>query len=413
MKTLLFLLLITGSLHAKYLLLGPMVCHVDETSAKIWCSVDEKATVVLKLSEHADLKDSRMIKVENFEMGTIELDNLKEDTVYYYQLIANTYSKSPHCSFRTAKATEKPAKLRFMFSSCSGRTGQDGDQTWDDISRVMDLDLILMLGDNHYADTTDPDIISKHYFNHRAIGGFRKATSRIPTYGIWDDHDYGPNNSDGKTPGKEGSLDTFKKHWGNPAYGEKDNPGVYFTFKRGDIQFVMLDSRYHRTPNKSMKSNDPAKVLLGGKQFAWLARTLKQSTAKVKIVACGSEFQLHGSSDGFTGFKAEQKKILDIFEETDGVILISGDRHFTAGYQIRGKTLEVTSGPLGSNSSKPRQTPDMFFGEGPGKMFSVFEIDTTGSEPRVKLDVHKTGKGVIRTFSLNWDQVNGREKIKR
>tara|TARA_B100001123_G_scaffold326130_1_gene366715 strand:- start:36 stop:176 length:141 start_codon:yes stop_codon:yes gene_type:complete len=46
-------------------------------------------------------------------------------------------------------------------------------------------------------------------------------------------------------------------------------------------------------------------------------------------------------------------------------------------------------------------------------MFSVLEIDTTGSGPKVKLDVHRTGKGVVRSFSFDWDQVSGKEKVKR
>ena len=173
----------------------------------------------------------------------------------------------------------------------------------------------------------------------------------------------------------------------------------------------MLDSRYHRTPNNSMKANDPAKTLLGLRQVAWLEETLSQSTAKVKIVACGSNYELEGSNDGFKGFKVEQKRILDLFQKTEGVILLSGDRHFTAGYQIGGDTIEITSGPLGSGTVNPQKTPDMFFKETQGKMFSIFEINTLPEEPEVTLEVYRTGTGLVKTIDFSWKQINGLEKM--
>ncbi len=399
------------TLSAASLLQGPMVGHVNAHSAKIWCALDERGEVKIRISEDPNLKDARVITKKDFEMGSISIDGLKTDTLYYYQIEAHQYSKSARSHFKTMKPSGKSLKLRFLFSSCSGKTGSDEDATWNDISLLSDVDLILMLGDNHYADSTNPEVITKHYLSHRSIGGFKRATSRIPTYGIWDDHDYGPNNSDGQTKGKEDSLEIFKAHWANPSYGEKGNPGVYFTFSVGDIQFIMLDSRYHRTPNKSMNSTDPAKTLFGEKQLQWLEKTLSESTARVKIVSGGSNFELEGSNDGFKGFKVEQKKILDLFQKTEGVILLSGDRHFTAGYHIGGKTIEITSGPLGSGTVTPKKTPDMFFKETKGKMFSIFEIDTQAKTPKVTLEVYRAGTGLIRTMNFSWQQINGLEEI--
>ena len=408
MRCLMFGLLAVSAMGANYLI-GPMLGHVDANSAQIWCALDSEGTATLKIGERRDFRGARTLTAK-LERGTILVDALKPNTVYYYQVFANKYSRSAICRFQTPPE-KSPKPLRVLFSSCSGRYGYDEAPTWDSISQLKDLDMILMLGDNHYADTTDPAVISKHYLSHRAIRGFRDATCRIPTYGIWDDHDYGPNNSDGETAGKEGSLATFKQHWGNPGYGEPDNPGVYFTFSRGDVQFIMLDSRYHRTPNESKKADDPSKVMLGAKQFAWLERCLRESTAKVKLVACGSEFQMHGSSDGFSGFRTEQKKVLDLCKEVDGVILLSGDRHFTAGYQIRGETIEITSGPMGSGNARSRKTPDSFFTANAGKMFSILEIDSSADVPALRWEVHQTGKGIIHKQALSWEQINGRQTM--
>jgi alkaline phosphatase D len=403
--------LVLGSVHAANFLLGPMLGHVDETSAQIWCGLDSEGTASLKVSEREDLRGARVITA-TFERGAISIDELKPGTTYYYQVLANRYSKSAICQFRTVSPQPEGGVLRVLFSSCSGHTGYDEANTWDAISELDSLDLMLMLGDSHYADTTNPEVIAKHYLSHRAVRGFRDATSHVPTYGIWDDHDYGPNNSDGQTAGKTGSLATFKRHWANPGYGELDNPGVYFSFSRGDVQVIMLDSRYYRTPNTSMKADSPDKVLLGNRQLAWLEHSLRGSTAKIKLVACGSEFQRQGSSDGFSGFRVEQQKVLDLVKQVEGVILLSGDRHFTAGYQIRGETIEITSGPLGSGNARPRPTPDTIFAANSGKMFSVLEVDTRGAAPVVRWEVHQTGKGVIHDSIFSWEQINGLQDMR-
>jgi alkaline phosphatase D len=390
-----------------------MLGHTDANSAKIWCSLDQVGRVQIHISEGSKLKKARVLNFDNFEMGALSVDGLKPSTQYTYQLVASKYSKSPQFTFQTSPKQGEPTKLRFLFGSCSGRNGYHSFASWQDIAKRDDLNLIFQLGDNHYADTTNPEVITKHYINHRSSAPYGEATAKTPTYGIWDDHDFGPNNSDGQTPGKEDSLEIFKKHWANPSFGESDNPGIYTTFHYGDVQFVMLDSRYHRTPNGSMKANDPKKKLLGDKQYNWLKRTLEDSQAKIKVVACGSEFQMFGTSDGFSGFRVEQKKVLDLFKRIPGVILISGDRHFTGAYHVRGETVEVTSGPLGSGNARPGMNKDMIFKETQGKMYSVFDLDTTQNPPAVNLEVYRSGQGLIRKQSFTWDQVNGKAPVER
>jgi len=51
----------------------------------------------------------------------------------------------------------------------------------------------------------------KQFVNH-----FLKA---MPQYAIWDDHDYGPNDTDGNYAFKEQSLKLHKQFWANPSYG--------------------------------------------------------------------------------------------------------------------------------------------------------------------------------------------------
>jgi len=54
-------------------------------------------------------------------------------------------------------------------------------------------DLHLTVGDTHYADTTNPTVQLEHHLKYRKEKEFAKVLQQVPTYAIWDDHDYGPN----------------------------------------------------------------------------------------------------------------------------------------------------------------------------------------------------------------------------
>ena len=89
-------------------------------------------------------------------------------------------------------------------------------------------DIHLTVGDTHYADTTDPTVQLKHHVAYRRQKEFATVLRNTPTYAIWDDHDYGPNNSDGTIKGKERSLAGWKQVWANPVLGTPDTPGAFF-----------------------------------------------------------------------------------------------------------------------------------------------------------------------------------------
>lgn len=269
-----------------------------------------------------------------------------------------------------------------------------------------------MLGDNHYANTSDLAKQRADYTMHRKVAGFRQLCSQVPCVGIWDDHDFGPNDSDGTLPGKEKSLRAFKEFWANAAFGEEGNPGCYHRFSRGDVDFFMLDVRYYRSPDNAPK-DDPAKTMLGAKQLEWLKRELKASKAKLKFIAGGSEFETSGTPDSFASYPVERRALLDFLkaEIGDGVIFLSGDRHFTAGYQVENRWIEVTSGPLGSGNAAAKPTPETWLSCSIGKMWSIFEVDTTGETPKLAYELWLAGAGLAERRELTWDEVNGRAKI--
>ena len=405
---------------AAYLELAPALGHVSSTDARIWAKSSEPAKLSVRIGTKPDLSDARTARGPKLEagsglMGEVLMNNLQPVTLYYYCVLLDGKPAMlrPYPSFTTAPPEGQPGRARVAFTSCVGYHGYDATAGYADMART-NADLLLMLGDNHYANTNDPGVQRKFYFDQRNTAGWRGLSRGTPIYAIWDDHDFGPDNSDGTLKGKERALQTFKEHWANPAYGEPDNPGVYFKFTRGNVDVFMLDGRYYRDPNKAKKIEH--KTQLGPKQLAWLKRELLASKAAVKVLASGGEWQAYGTDDSWQSFKQERDDIFKFIEDNaiKGVLLISGDRHFTGVYQVEGKWIEVTVGPLGSAISTAKNTPDMFLNLSAtkGHFYCIYDLDTTASPPKVTLEIYRVGDGLVERRPFTWDEVLGVTKIK-
>jgi alkaline phosphatase D len=415
MKHALFLLLSSAlAASGAELVRGPMVGHVSDTQANFWLKADAQADVgILTGLEIDDLTpvvqaEAVTLKAENGFAGSAAVTGLQAGTRYFYQLTLDGAPVGRPEPVTTAPAAGQPGRLRFAFTSCLGRKAEEPTAGWAYMATKVKADMVLLLGDNHYADSTARGPQTEAYFAHRAVPGFKEVAANTPIYAIWDDHDFGPNDSDGTAKGKEESLATFKAHWANPAYGEPENPGIYYKFTRSGVEFFMLDVRYHRSPDKALQ--DGTKTMLGARQLEWLKAGLKGSKAKVKVIASGSEWQMNSHGDSWTSFARERGLIFDFIrdEEITGVLLISGDRHFTGGYQVRGELIEITSGPLGTTSYPTKNLPEMFFNHGEKSMFSIFDIDTSAEpNPTIALEVHAAAKGLVERREFSWAQVLG------
>ena len=86
-------------------------------------------------------------------------------------------------------------------------------------------------------------------------------------------------------------------------------------------------------------------------------------------------------------------------------------RSFTAAYHVRGRFIEVTSGPLGSPGAKSKSVPEMFAYHDDGKFFCIYEIDTAAEPPAVTLEMWQTGAGLVEKRAFTWEQVTAGAKI--
>ncbi len=403
-----------------HLELGPLLGSITATNAKVWlkASAPGRLSVVVgkdrELSEPVSI-DAPELTAETFFSTQVIISRLEPSTRYYYavSLDGDLVTPKPFASFVTAPRDGASGRQRFAFVSCVGYNGFDSAATWADMATRTNFDLLLMLGDNHYGNTTDPAKHFEMFGVQRQLPGYAEICRRVPQYAIWDNHDYGPEPADKRQPKKTESLRAFKMLWPNPAYGEPDNPGVYFKFTRGDIDFFMTDDRYHRDPNNAPE--DGHKSYLGEKQMAWLKRELLASKAKLKVLASGGEWQSQSQAASWASFLRERDDLFKFIEDNriTGMLLLSGDRHFTAAYQAAGKFIEVTSGPLGSKTGDPKPTAEMFWNAGKsGKFYCIYDVNTAAATPQVTLEIYRASEGLVLRREFTWEEVLGHSKIK-
>ena len=205
---------------------------------------------------------------------------------------------------------------------------------------------MIWLGDNIYLREVDwytRSGILHRYTHTRSLPEMQALLASTHHYAIWDDHDYGPNNSDRSFIHKDQTLEGFRLFWGNPTFGLPGLGGITSYFQYNDIDFFLLDDRYFRSPNKRQTGEA---TMLGKEQLEWLIDALSGSYAPFKMVCIGGQVlnTAPGEENYGDHFKEEQAYLLKRIEEEDikNVIFVTGDRHHTTMSKYvnaRGNTL--------------------------------------------------------------------------
>ena len=370
---------------------GPMVGQVTSTLAAIWMYTPGGTSMKLTYKPQGAVESSTA-KVEPIKTDDLNLRgrawraliaDLAPNTRYQYEVaIDGKIAPEHHGTFKTAPVEGEPAKFRLGLTSCM--KPKHSPDSWLLFAKD-EPDLHLTIGDTVYADTTEPRWQWRHHLNYRRIEPFAKVIRTIPTYSMWDDHDYGPNNSDGTERGKHYSLDGWKRVWINPGAGTKDIPGAFYKFTWAQVEFFVVDGRYHRTPNKA--KDDEKKTMLGHEQFAWLIEQLKASKAKFKVIVSGSTLD-HSQNDGWRLYTHERRRLFDAIKSNklNGVLYMSGSLHNSLAWEhhesdrVGYPFVEVISSGIANSKTLS---------------YATIDFDTTVSDPALHVRV-VAGNGKVR-----------------
>lgn len=315
------------------LLDGPMVGVTTPSSFTIWSRASGTFDVAVEYATKQDFSDKRTTRPvaatqANDLCTRIEVSGLEPDTAYYYRMktdgIDDRHQPLP---FRTRTAPDRPRPMRIAFGSCA-RVQLYPEQPVFQAIAAMEPDLFLWLGDNIYADSDSETAFTALYSRQRNVGSLVPLLRSVPQLAIWDDHDFGHNNSDRNNAAKAMTHRLFNRWWANPSAGFPDAPGIFFKHSLGPVDIFMLDGRYHRDPPSD--PDGPRKTMLGPAQKAWLKRELKASRAVFKVLASGTGWSTaEAGGDSWASYIHERDELLDFIRDNriTGCLGISGDVH--------------------------------------------------------------------------------------
>jgi len=404
--------------HSTELLHGPMLGCINDTSVKFWVRTANEVPVQVFVSNSGKMDpalSSAVVKTNKAKDFTavVTVQGLKPDTRYYYKLLVDGNIEPRLWSFRTFPASGIKSRFWIGFGGGAGFTPQH-ERMWDTIA-THNLPAFLLLGDNVYIDNPTRRAVQQYcYYRRQSRPEFRDFVASTAIYAIWDDHDFTTNDAGGgpeisKPAWKIPVWRTFINNWNNPYYaGGENQPGCWFDFSIGDVDFFMLDGRYYRTKSKVKNPS-----MLGDVQKKWLFKKLKSSKAAFKVLASPVPWSYGakpGSRDPWQGYKAEREEIFSFLEASkiDGVILISADRHRSDIWKIdrpNGYPLyEFESSKL-TNIHTHKVMPGALFGYNKKCSFGLLRFDTAIPDPQVTYKIINIDNEVIYTFSLNRSQL--------
>jgi len=233
----------------------------------------------------------------------------------------------------------------------------------------------LFLGDNIYADTEDMAVMREKYASLKSAAGFMELLETCPVMAVWDDHDYGVNDAGADYPKRAEAQKVFVDFWGDaPDSPRRQRPGVYdsqiFGPEGKRVQVILLDTRYFRGPlkkgerrvgGKYYPGDDSSIPMLGEAQWKWLEAELKKP-AEIRLIGSGIQIVPEASGqETWANLPHERQRLFDLIAKTkaEGVVLLSGDRHWSEFSCATEKTpypiYDFTSSSL--NQIHPRGTP--------------------------------------------------------
>ncbi len=374
---------------------GPMLGYVEHRAALVGLEVTADADLV-EIEYWEAKKPTKRNRIPymgelgkkynpiHFVLEELEMNTDYEYAIYVNKVLQQCPAPVPY-QLHTKELWEwrKPAPdFTFLTGSCLyindsiyDRPGKGYGQTTKILQPMAaeKADFNLWMGDNIYfrdPDLTSPAGMAYRYSHDRAVTDLQPLLVARPNFALWDDHDFGPNDSDRSFRLKHTARDLFMKYWGNMTYGEQDE-GIYSSFTWSDCDFFMMDDRSFRASDNMTEMIDgkpnKQKTYWGRNQLNWLQNALLTSKAPFKFVVNGGQFINNmDTKEAFYNFPAEYQEFMQFLTNSriNGVVLLSGDRHFSEVLELQQpnegyKIYEITNSSLTSTTYSNMKEPEL------------------------------------------------------
>ena len=393
---------------------GVAAGEITSTSAVLWTRAPRPGAVLLTVSTSTAVPAGRLAaKATSGNDRTAQrvVRRLKAGTSYRY-FFTQGKAKSAIGSFTTAPAASMSASVRFAISGdADATTATNGKPAYNIFGVYARMaaernDFNINLGDTIYSDSevanapvarTRAEKWGKYKLG-LALPALQKLRASAGLYSHWDDHEF---------------INDFSK----PEHGEaiyragvkafrdyslvtySSATGLYRTFRWGrHLELFFLDERSFRSAKVTQMCggdlaptapqavrdafatlapglrnpvspaclaaiDDPARTMLGARQYAAFTNAIKASTATWKVIVNEVPIQQYYALpyDRWEGYAAERERLLRFLQQSvKNVVFLTTDTHANLVNEVRSKTLsgapesygifEVVTGPVATNT---------------------------------------------------------------
>ncbi|MBL4687383.1 MAG: alkaline phosphatase D family protein [Nannocystaceae bacterium] len=326
-----------GEMQPDSVLLAIYIDDAQPKSLRLWRESQIEGNIILVHEADVVPDDDGFAKVP--------VDGLAPGTWYSYAFFAGDFeTRSLIGNVRTAISANSEEVIRVAFASCNGGYyepgGNEAPFTWPTMTTQagLEYDLMIHLGDMGYMDTVFSEGGTYEMYLEAwggfHAGGYREVYPKTGLYATWDDHEVTDNGS--VDPWARSTEDVERIENAIEAYytvmpieGTNSMDRLWRSFSWGQtVEFIMLDSRYERTPTKGG-------LYLSPEQMAFLKDRIANSPCRFKVICNSVPFtDLEpwfgiAASDRWEGYPAQRQEILDFVNDEDisNVYWVTGDIH--------------------------------------------------------------------------------------
>ena len=258
-------------------------------------------------------------RIVSFAVGELE-----PGTDYYYAIeVDGELDRVRSGEFSTPP--DGPFSFTVALGSCA-RVGSNG-AVFDTI-REFDPFLFLALGDLHYGniETNDREGFRSVLDTTLSRTAQSALYRSVPTAYLWDDHDFGGNNSSASSASAPAAQASYREYV--PSFDLEDDDGaIYHAFTIGRVRFLVTDTR-------SAREGD---TMLGAAQIEWLKQEMLEARDTYALTVWASSVPWIGAESGSAdhwGRFADERADLSNFIADNGIaerlVMVAGDAHMLA-----------------------------------------------------------------------------------
>lgn len=344
-----------------------------ETTLVVQRPSSEKLIYAYRKVGQTNLKDwlyayaqTRTREFSDISLDHLRITNLKTKQAYEILVFDEEGMLKDQRRFSALDTSKKNPRIGIV--SCMNDALKDvADQIWPEFTG-HNPDMILLLGDNVYADKNtshfgpaNPEILWVRYTQTRNKLPVFYIKTLIPTLATWDDHDFGRNGGDRTYEHREASRQVFFDFFPQ-EYKIKDYDqgfGVANSLKMFGAEWILMDNRFERSPNGANVSDE---TQWGQDNEKWLYKKLKSNPIPAFIAEGDQYFGGYHPFDSYERNHPESFKtfIKNIKTLKQPVVFLSGDRHLTEVIKVPAQTLGYQTYELTSSAIHSSKYPDAF-----------------------------------------------------